>query len=88
MVSLVKIKKIARPSLRPVHKPVKVFGPDLNVIQQLAIDVEKALRDVPSVADLYAERVTGKPYMEFQIKREEIARYGVNVKDVQDVIER
>ena len=66
---------------------VKVFGPDLNVIQQLAIDVEMALRDVPGVADLYAERVTGKPYMEFKINREEIARYGVNIKDVQDIIE-
>jgi len=66
---------------------VKVFGPDLNVIQQLALDVENALRDVPGVSDLYAERVTGKPYMEFKIKREEIARYGVNIKDVQDVIE-
>ncbi|HHT9138270.1 MAG TPA: efflux RND transporter permease subunit [Candidatus Wunengus sp. YC60] len=66
---------------------VKVFGPDLNVIQQLAIDVEKALRDVPGVADLYAERVTGKPYMEYKIKREEIARYGINIRDVQDIIE-
>jgi len=66
---------------------VKVFGPDLNVIQQLAIDVEKALRDVPGVADLYAERVTGKPYMEYKINREEIARYGVNIRDVQDIIE-
>ena len=66
---------------------VKVFGPDLNVIQQLAIDVEKALHDVPGVADLYAERVTGKPYMEYKIKREEIARYGVNIRDVQDIIE-
>ncbi|HHT9105510.1 MAG TPA: efflux RND transporter permease subunit [Candidatus Wujingus californicus] len=66
---------------------VKVFGPDLNVIQKLAIDIEKALRDVPGVADLYAERVTGKPYMEFKIKREEIARYGVNIRDIQDIIE-
>jgi copper/silver efflux system protein len=66
---------------------VKVFGPDLNVIQKLALDIEKALRDVPGVADLYAERVTGKPYMEFKIKREEIARYGVNIRDIQDIIE-
>lgn len=66
---------------------VKVFGPDLNVIQQLALDVERALRDVPGVADLYAERVTGKPYLEYKIKREEIARYGVNIRDVQDIIE-
>ena len=66
---------------------VKVFGSDLNVIQKLALDIEKALRDVPGVADLYAERVTGKPYMEFKIKREEIARYGVNIRDIQDIIE-
>jgi len=66
---------------------VKIFGTDLNVLQQLALDVEKALRDVPGAADLYAERITGKPYLEFKIKREEIARYGVNIKDVQDIIE-
>ncbi|MCF6149004.1 MAG: efflux RND transporter permease subunit [Candidatus Kuenenia sp.] len=66
---------------------VKIFGTDMNVLQQLALDVEKALRDVPGAVDLYAERITGKPYLEFKIKREEIARYGVNIKDVQDIIE-
>lgn len=66
---------------------VKIFGTDLNVLQQLAIDIEKALQDVPGVADLYAERITGKPYLEYHIKREEIARYGINIQDVQDVIE-
>lgn len=66
---------------------VKIFGTDLNVLQQLALDVEKALRDVPGAVDLYAERITGKPYLEFIIKREEIARYGINIKDVQDIIE-
>lgn len=66
---------------------VKIFGTDLNVLQQLAIDVEMALRDVPGAVDLYAERITGKPYLEYKIKREEIARYGVNIRDVQDIIE-
>lgn len=66
---------------------VKIFGTDLNVLQQLALDVEMALRDVPGAVDLYAERITGKPYLEFMIKREEIARYGINIRDVQDIIE-
>ncbi|MCF6157369.1 MAG: efflux RND transporter permease subunit [wastewater metagenome] len=66
---------------------VKIFGNDLNILQQLAFDVEKALQDVPGVADLYAERITGKPYLEYEIKREEIARYGMNVLDVQNIIE-
>lgn len=43
---------------------VKIFGTDLNILQQLALDVEKALRNVPGAVDLYAERITGKPYLE------------------------
>jgi len=66
---------------------VKVFGPDLKTIEQISIQIEEALHSVPGAVDLYAERITGAPYLEIQIDREAAARYGINVGDVQDVIE-
>ncbi len=66
---------------------VKVFGPDLNEIEKIARQVEDIVRDVPGTTDLYSEKIVGKPYLEFRIKRDQIARYGLSVRDVQDVIE-
>jgi Cu(I)/Ag(I) efflux system membrane protein CusA/SilA len=66
---------------------VKVFGNDLATIEQKETEIERALRPVPGVADLYAERITGAPYLEIKVNREAAARYGINVGDVQDVIE-
>ena len=66
---------------------VKVFGNDLATIEQKETEIERALRSVPGVADLYAERITGAPYLEIKVNREAAARYGLNVGDVQDVIE-
>lgn len=66
---------------------VKVFGPDLKGIKEIAQRVENIVRDVPGAVDLYSEKIIGKPYVEFKIKREQIARFGLSVRDVQDVIE-
>jgi Cu(I)/Ag(I) efflux system membrane protein CusA/SilA len=66
---------------------VKVFGNDLETIEQKETEIERALRPVPGVADLYSERITGAPYLEIKVNREAAARYGINVGDVQDVIE-
>jgi Cu(I)/Ag(I) efflux system membrane protein CusA/SilA len=66
---------------------VKVFGNDLATIEQKETEIERALRPVPGVADLYSERITGAPYLEIKVNREAAARYGINVGDVQDVIE-
>src|SRR3989338_3123169 len=66
---------------------VKVFGPDLQKIEEIATEVENVVRTVPGAADLYSEKIVGKPYIEFKIKREQLARYGVAVREVQDVIE-
>jgi len=60
---------------------------DLATIEQKETEIEHALRTVPGVADLYAERITGAPYLEIKVNREAAARYGINVGDVQDVIE-
>jgi Cu(I)/Ag(I) efflux system membrane protein CusA/SilA len=66
---------------------VKVFGPDLNKIEEIAQQIEEIVRTVPGAVDLYSEKIVGKPYVEFKIKRDQIARYGLSVRDVQDVIE-
>jgi Cu(I)/Ag(I) efflux system membrane protein CusA/SilA len=66
---------------------VKVFGTDLKVLQERAGAVADALRNVRGSADVYAEQVTGAPYLDVRINRETAARYGITVGAVQDVIE-
>ncbi|MBT1074213.1 efflux RND transporter permease subunit [Geobacter grbiciae] len=66
---------------------VKIFGNDLNVLKDLAVQAEGILKTVPGAADVVAERVTGGNYIDIDIDREAAARYGVNVGDIQDVIE-
>ena len=65
---------------------VKIFGNDLNVLKDLAVQAEGILKSVPGAADVVAERVTGGNYIDIDIDREAAARYGVKVGDVQDVI--
>ncbi len=66
---------------------VKVFGNDLATIERVSSEIEQVLREVPGAVDLYAERISGAPYLEIEIDRASAARYGINVGDVQDVIE-
>ncbi len=66
---------------------VKIFGTNLDTLEQLAIQSEKILRTVQGAADLYAERTQGGLFLDINIKREAVARYGVNIGDVQDIIE-
>ncbi|MFH1370474.1 MAG: efflux RND transporter permease subunit, partial [Planctomycetota bacterium] len=68
---------------------VKVKGPDLKTIEKFGFEIEQLLKEVPSVeADaVIADRVVGTPYLEIDIDREAIARYGVSIRMVQDVIE-
>ena len=66
---------------------VKIFGSDLATIEQKAEEIERVLHQVPGAVDLYAERITGAPYLEIETNREVAARYGINVGEVQDVIE-
>ncbi len=66
---------------------VKVFGKDLRVIEEKSAEIERVLRDVPGAVDLYAERITGAPYLEIDIDRAAAARLGATVGDIQDVIE-
>jgi Cu(I)/Ag(I) efflux system membrane protein CusA/SilA len=66
---------------------VKIFGNDLNVLKDLALQAEAILKPIPGAADVVAERVTGGNYLDIDIDREAAARYGVSVTDIQDVIE-
>ncbi|MHC4186009.1 MAG: efflux RND transporter permease subunit, partial [Planctomycetota bacterium] len=68
---------------------VKVKGPDLDAIEEFGLEVERLLKDVPGVepSAVFADRVVGKPYIEIDIDREAIARYGIHIQDVQNVIE-
>ena len=66
---------------------VKVFGADLPTIEKKSAEIERVLHDVPGAVDLYAEKITGAPYLEIRVNRTAAARYGINVGDAQDVIE-
>jgi len=66
---------------------VKIFGNDLNVLKDLALQTETILKPINGAADVVAERVTGGNYLDININRESAARYGVSVGDIQDVIE-
>ncbi len=66
---------------------VKIQGPDLGVIQQLGEQIEAVLRDVPGTRSAYAERTTGGLYLDLVPRRDELARYGLNVEDLWDVVE-
>jgi len=68
---------------------IKVYGPDLPTIEKFGIELENILKEVPSVKAeaVFADRIVGKPYIHLDINREEIARYGLNVEDVQRTIE-
>ncbi len=66
---------------------VKIFGPDLDVLAQLALDAEALLRPLEGTADLYAERLSGGRYLVITLDREAIGRYGASVEDVQRVVE-
>ncbi|HEY1253880.1 MAG TPA: CusA/CzcA family heavy metal efflux RND transporter, partial [Terracidiphilus sp.] len=66
---------------------IKVFGPDLSVIEQLSEQIKEVVGQVPGATDLYAERTTGSPYLEMTVDRPAADRYGLNVADVEDAIE-
>ncbi len=66
---------------------IKIFGTDLEAIQTIGGDIENALRDVPGTRNIFAERTAGGYYVYFEVNREEIARYGLLVEDVERVIE-
>ncbi len=66
---------------------VKIFGNDLKEIERVALQMEQLLKKVPGAVDVVSDRLVGKPYIEYEIDRVAAARYGVSIRDIQDVIE-
>ncbi|MDB6023397.1 MAG: putative silver efflux pump [Pedosphaera sp.] len=66
---------------------IKVFGPDLKQIQDVSVQIEKALTDFPDTRSVFAERTTGGYFLDITPNREAAARYGLTVGDINDVIE-
>ncbi len=66
---------------------IKVFGPDLKGIQDVAIKIEKALSNFPNTRSAFAERTTGGYFLDFTPNREAAARYGLRVQDVNQIVE-
>jgi len=65
---------------------IKLTGPKLDVLQKLGEEVEPVIRNLPGTRSVYAERAAGGYYVDYVIKREEAARYGLTVDDINDVI--
>ena len=68
---------------------LKVFGPDLESIEQGGMQLEQALKDVPSIkaSSVFYDRAVGAPYLEIKLNREAMARYGMTVSEVQEVLQ-
>ncbi|MBI5573049.1 MAG: efflux RND transporter permease subunit [Elusimicrobia bacterium] len=66
---------------------VKIFGDDLKKLEQLADEIKGIVQQVKGAEDLYAERITGKPYLEIIPNREQISRYNLTIREVMDVVE-
>jgi copper/silver efflux system protein len=65
---------------------IQVFADDVETIEKAALEVERAVARVPGVRSAFAERATGGFYVDFQVMREEAARYGLRVKDINEVV--
>ena len=65
---------------------IKVSGPDLNTLQEISQDIEQVMKTLPDTVSAFGDRAVGGYYLDFDIKREAAARYGLTVGDIQDVI--
>ena len=65
---------------------IKIYGADLKEIEKIGTHLEKILKSVMGTRSVFAERVTGGYFVDFEIKREQIARYGLSIKEVEMVI--
>ena len=67
---------------------VKLFGSDLNEMEQRSREIASVLQSIPGAKDVYPEQITGAPYIDIQIDRQTAARYGIDVGAIQDVIDK
>ncbi len=67
---------------------IKIFGNDLDTLEQVSRQIADVVRNVPGAADVYPEQIGGAPYIDIKIDRQAAARYGIDVGTIQDVIEK
>ncbi|MEO6334855.1 MAG: CusA/CzcA family heavy metal efflux RND transporter [Pyrinomonadaceae bacterium] len=67
---------------------VKIFGNDLNTLEDVSRQVADVVKTVPGAADVYPEQIGGSPYIDIKINRQAAARYGLGVGTIQDIIEK
>jgi len=65
---------------------IKIFGPDLVEIEKIGGHLEMIMKDIPGTRSVYAERVAGGYFVDFNLKRDQLARYGLSVADAQNVV--
>ena len=66
---------------------IKVSGPDLNVLQAVGVDIERAVKSLPETTSAFSDRAAGGYYLDIDIQRDQAARYGLTVGDIEDVIQ-
>jgi Cu(I)/Ag(I) efflux system membrane protein CusA/SilA len=66
---------------------IKILGPDLDIIDRIGLELEKAIKNVPGTRSVYAERATTGYYVDFEVNRNAASRYGLSVEDIQTVVE-
>lgn len=66
---------------------IKIFGPNLEMLEELAQKVSKIVETIPGAYGVYPERVVGKPYVEFHIDRKAASRFGINVVDINRILQ-
>jgi Cu(I)/Ag(I) efflux system membrane protein CusA/SilA len=66
---------------------IKILGPGLDQLEKIGLELERLIKDVPGTRSVYAERVTTGYFLDFQVKREEAARYGLAVDDILEVVQ-
>jgi Cu(I)/Ag(I) efflux system membrane protein CusA/SilA len=67
---------------------IKIFGNDLDTLERVSREMAEVVRSVPGAADVYPEQIGGAPYIDIEIDRQAAARYGIDVRTIQDVIEK
>jgi copper/silver efflux system protein len=65
---------------------IKIFGPDLKEIERIGAQLEPIVRELPGTRSVFAERVAGGYFVDFELKREALARHGLSIKTVQEII--
>jgi Cu(I)/Ag(I) efflux system membrane protein CusA/SilA len=65
---------------------IKIYGPNLSEIERIGTEIERIVKPLPNTRSIYAERVSGGYYVDFELKREQLARYGITIEEAQSIL--